>query len=439
MRLSTYGNDPDRMSAGLALSQLRLAVEGGVLYQDGGWCTLVDRLRSRAEESGVRIHRGARVTGIERTETGVTGIRLVDGRRDVRAVVVAASPGVLDGLLGRDPALSCHAWVRDLIPVRAACLDVALDSLPRPDTTFLLGIDRPTYLSVHSAYADLAPGAHGQGGAVIQLVTYQRSGEESDPAEIEAELERSLDLAQPGWRERVVERRFLPAMVVTHALAGAGSGGLAGRPGPRIPGVPRGVGGRRLGGPPGLARRCQPGQRRDRRLGRRPHPGGRPTRSSPRDAILGPDDRGGPGPHHRGHVPRARALPVGARLPHAGHPGRRRRARPGHLRPGPRAAAGRPQPPAPPLAHPRRHEPGSRSAPVAEATGLRRQTGSRARSRRRWTATAAGSTRRSTRRSSRPRATTSWRASPSPSCWPWRPSRPTSAPCSSSATCSTTR
>jgi hypothetical protein len=43
---------------------------------------------------------------------------------------------------------------------------------------------------------------------------------------------------QPGWREVVVERRFLPRMVAASALATAGSGGVAGRPGPEVAGSP---------------------------------------------------------------------------------------------------------------------------------------------------------------------------------------------------------
>ena len=37
------------------------------------------------------------------------------------------------------------------------CLDVALSSLPDKDALFALGVDRPLYFSVHSAYAKLAP------------------------------------------------------------------------------------------------------------------------------------------------------------------------------------------------------------------------------------------------------------------------------------------
>jgi hypothetical protein len=53
-------------------------------------------------------------------------------------------------------------------PVRLVCLDVALSSLPDKDALFALGVDRPLYFSVHSAYAKLAP----KGGALIHIAKY---------------------------------------------------------------------------------------------------------------------------------------------------------------------------------------------------------------------------------------------------------------------------
>ena len=47
LRLSTYCNEPERMSAGVAIHQLKLALAGNVWYLDGGWQTLVDGLRIR--------------------------------------------------------------------------------------------------------------------------------------------------------------------------------------------------------------------------------------------------------------------------------------------------------------------------------------------------------------------------------------------------------
>jgi hypothetical protein len=142
---------------------------------------------------------------------------------DARAVVIAGSPAMAKALLPGVASIASAA--ESLVPVHAACLDVALTTLPRPSSRFVLGIDRPYYASVHSAYARLAP----EGGAVIHLAKYlapdEKAGEQA-----EAELLDVLDLLQPGWRDVVAERRFLPSMIVSHALVTASSGGLAGRP-----------------------------------------------------------------------------------------------------------------------------------------------------------------------------------------------------------------
>ena len=73
---------------------------------------------------------------------------------------------------------------------------------------FALGIDRPLYYSVHSAYAQLTP----SGGALIHVAKY------GGDSKAEPELEALLDEMQPGWRELVVHCRFLPSMVVSNAL-----------------------------------------------------------------------------------------------------------------------------------------------------------------------------------------------------------------------------
>jgi phytoene dehydrogenase-like protein len=115
-------------------------------------------------------------------------------------------------------------------PVRLVCLDVALSSLPDMDALFALGVDRPLYFSVHSAYAKLAP----EGGALIHVAKYLGSSIAPKPREDQPELEELLDLMQPGWRELLVKKRPLPSMVVSNAVVNAATGGLAGRPDVRI-------------------------------------------------------------------------------------------------------------------------------------------------------------------------------------------------------------
>jgi len=120
------------------------------------------------------------------------------------------------------------------VPVRAACLDVALSRLPNDKATFALGVDHPLYLSVHSRTARVAPA----GAALVSTMKYLPPGDAPDTARDQAELEAWLDLLQPGWRDVLVERRWLPAMVASNALVTAADGGVAGRPAARVPDAP---------------------------------------------------------------------------------------------------------------------------------------------------------------------------------------------------------
>lgn len=232
-RLSTYAEDLEHESAGAALAQLQIALASNVYYLDGGWQTLVDGLRAAAQEAGVKIVTGAKVARIERDEA-VRGVRLADGANYAAAsVIVAASPEAAGALVERSEETVLREWARAATPVRAACLTVALKTLPQPQARFALGIDRPLYFSVHSAAAKLAPA----GGALVHAAKYLGTDHDEDPKTIERELEKLIELIQPGWRSVLVERQFLPSMTVSHALVTAAQGGTAGRPGPKVPGI----------------------------------------------------------------------------------------------------------------------------------------------------------------------------------------------------------
>ncbi len=224
VRLATYTNDPKHMSAGVAIAQLQMALKG-VLYLDHGWQTLVDGVQAKAIEAGARIETGASVASIEREGAAKT-VRLENGTSyRTSTVILATPPKAAAELLGADGAdLASRAAAAG--PVRAATLDVGLSETPRPDARFVLGIDQPLYLSIHSGVGDLAPA----GGTMLHVAKYL--GDDTTGAkDVERELEGLLDLAQPGWRDVLVERRFLPNLVVVNALATAGTDGLKGRPG----------------------------------------------------------------------------------------------------------------------------------------------------------------------------------------------------------------
>ena len=126
------------------------------------------------------------------------------------AVVLAVDPSEVSRLV--------RTTIEVPEPIRAACLDVAVERLPEPDANFCLGIDEPLYFSVHSATARLAPA----GGAMMHVARYLAPGESVDATPLEA----FLDRLQPGWREVVVERRFLPQMTVSHAIVPPGGRGI---------------------------------------------------------------------------------------------------------------------------------------------------------------------------------------------------------------------
>lgn len=232
LRLSTYCAAHDTMSAAAAIEQLKLAVSPGVVYLDHGWQSLVDDLRSAAHEAGVELRTDSLVRTITH-DGSVQSVHLDSGERlEVETVIATGGPRDISKLVdeGTHPHLS--RLVAESVPLRAAVLDVALSALPRADHPFVLGVDCPLYLSVHSIAADLAP----EGGAVIHVAKYLDGG----PADVEAirgELEGLLDRAQPGWREVLVWKQFLPAMTVSHRIVTAAGGGMTGRPDSVVPGV----------------------------------------------------------------------------------------------------------------------------------------------------------------------------------------------------------
>ncbi|MEW6270579.1 MAG: FAD-dependent oxidoreductase, partial [Thermodesulfobacteriota bacterium] len=236
-RLTSYGNAPRLQSAGASLEQLQRALGGNVLYLHGGWQQLVDALRGVAVADGVEITSAARVEAVESAHAaGTPHVVRVSGGRSVAcaAVILAVPPADAAALLTGAARATVSRWAEQAVPVEAACLDLALSRLPEPRSTFALGIDEPLYLSVHSAVARLAP----EGGALVHVAKYLDPDQPADPTRDQRQLEQLMELVQPGWRAHVVHRRFLPHVVVANAVVTAAHGGLAGRPGPEVPGVP---------------------------------------------------------------------------------------------------------------------------------------------------------------------------------------------------------
>ena len=233
IRTVTYTNAPDILDMGMAVDQLQVTTKGRVFYVDGGWQTLVDGLLNAARRAGVTIETGVRGRSIERDGHTVTGVRLDDGCFIwASSVIIAADPSDASRLVddGRNDTL--NGWATQAVPARAACLDVALRRLPNPQATVAINTDNPYFMTAQSVYSKVAP----EGGALIFTLKYLQPADHAGHG-TEQELEAWLDLTQPGWRDDVVERRFLPNLTVSNWIVTAERGGLARRPGPDVPGI----------------------------------------------------------------------------------------------------------------------------------------------------------------------------------------------------------
>jgi phytoene dehydrogenase-like protein len=233
-RTFVYSTALDLVSSELFVEKVQRALRHPVLYVDGGWCTLVDGLRGAAERAGARIVSNVQVESVETGEDHARSVRLRDGSVvRASAVVVATGPRdaakLVDG--GEHPAM--RQIVEGLIPARIACLDVALNRLPVPGRPIVQDLDGPRFMSAQSVYSRVAP----EGAALIISFKQLDPRHPGDPREDERDLEDLLDAAQPGWRDALVKRQYLPRIEAVGALPTAREGGFAGRPGPRVPGL----------------------------------------------------------------------------------------------------------------------------------------------------------------------------------------------------------
>lgn len=210
VRISTYGNAPEVMSAELAVGQVQMALANGVRYLDGGWQSLVDSLAV-----GVEVHRAQVVTVTD--DGGRCVVATADDRSVLAdAVIVAAgTPQAAAAVLGRAPFAAGP-------PIEAACLDLGVrHPAPRP---VLFGVDEPLYLSTHQPPAQLAP----PGAGVVSVARYLAPGDALSPDAQRAELHAHARRAGID-DDAVATSRYLHRMTVVGAMATAAAGGLRGR------------------------------------------------------------------------------------------------------------------------------------------------------------------------------------------------------------------
>lgn len=212
-RVTSYTNAPDMVSAAAMLDQIRLGLKG-VMYIDAGWASLINGLTDVARDSGASLRSAAPVERVF-IEGRSSRVLLADGTEHVAdATILAVAPEVAATMAPKVMTLKTEAAEARVI--RANCLDLALSRWPDEARQFVLGIDQPFYLSLHSVAAKLAP----EGGAVVHLARYMAPGETPGSDAI-SELEALADLAIPGWRALEVKRQELRGMVVSNAVVRA--------------------------------------------------------------------------------------------------------------------------------------------------------------------------------------------------------------------------
>jgi glycine/D-amino acid oxidase-like deaminating enzyme len=210
VRLSTYVNDSDTLSAEVGLLQLQRSLAAGVRYLDGGWESLVAQLAVLVERAGGRIERSV----------------AVDELPDAAAVIVAVGgPEVAARLVGR--AFDVGA------PSQASVLDLALSAPPHH--RFVIGVDEALYLSDHGFVGQMSP----PGGASVSLGRYLAPDDRPTVDSGRSTL-RTFARHAGITDDAVVDERYLHRMTTVSAIATAHQGGLAGRAPVRVedrPGV----------------------------------------------------------------------------------------------------------------------------------------------------------------------------------------------------------
>lgn len=223
VRLATYSADTNIMSADAAIAQI-VAGQEGVLYLNHGWAALCAQIAAVATNHGATIIPGSSVTSIA-THNGLHTVTTESQSLSAPAIIVAAGGPELTASL-----LDINADELGPVgpPCQAAVLDLALGEMPAHHR-FVLSVDEPTYFSIHSPPASMAP----PGKVAAVAMRYLTQDDEGSADEHRASLERVAELA---GTHAAVRTRFLRRMTVTNAMPTAATGGMPGRPAAQVAG-----------------------------------------------------------------------------------------------------------------------------------------------------------------------------------------------------------
>lgn len=233
-RLATYCHAPEMASAKVVVSSIKNAM-GGVLYQDGGWQTIIDQLHNKAIMSGVQVQSHTLVKQIDPVQQDQFKLILSNDEEIYsKYVICTTGPHELNEMLNKKVNLYQSGFFNQITAVRGATLDLALTQLPNPRRLFAMGITDPLYYSVHSNYALLSDDTK---STVLHVFKYHHPDDHIDRTSIKNELEQFLDRLQPGWQQYVITKRFIPNITVNQRLPQIGDEQKLQRSKTEIPGL----------------------------------------------------------------------------------------------------------------------------------------------------------------------------------------------------------
>ncbi|WP_212936760.1 phytoene desaturase family protein [Bacillus hominis] len=231
-RTTTYTYAPTIQLASSVLKQIQRSMKEGVFYVDGGWETIITKLRNIAINAGVQFLASKHVLEVEHCED-IQKIRCLDDDIfETDTVIVTIPPKEACKIIKGAEKTSLYVWSEQSIQVTAAALDIGLKRLPNPVHQFALGLDQPVFFTNQSRSAKLSD----NGSIVVSLIKYHNPMEEMNRINYDKkQLERTMELLHPNWEREVVVKQYLPKITVVHDFPHIGRGEI---PGPVIPEMP---------------------------------------------------------------------------------------------------------------------------------------------------------------------------------------------------------
>jgi phytoene dehydrogenase-like protein len=229
-RSNSFVPHPELQPAGSAIRQLQRTFSGQAFYLDNGWAALVNDLEAKALSSGVTILTSRPIAEIAHSGTSLQLRFKDDEKLEAASVIVTGSPEEACKIVKDADQTQLARWRSQARPIQAACLDLVLRRLPKPNPSFIAGfwLDQPIFYNNPTSVSKMSE----DGSVVIHLIKHL-GGNPSHPKEDERQLEQAMDILQPGWRSEELGRQYLPHMTVVHDFGSVDNSGSY--PGPSVP------------------------------------------------------------------------------------------------------------------------------------------------------------------------------------------------------------